>query len=244
MNQPIIIIMAGGLGKRMYSTKPKVLHKIKNKPMIVRIIETSHNLNPNKILIVVGKYKNVIKEEINNYINLNKIEFIDQPIARGTGDAIMCCKPYLESYKNNNVLILSGDVPLVSINTMKNTINNLDKVKIVVSQVESPFGLGRIKIENNKFIKIIEEKDCNEDEKKIDIINSGIYAFNSTVLCKYLPYIKNNNSQNEYYLTDIIEIIKINEKVNIDMLFISKESNYEILGVNTEKQLNYLNSLI
>ena len=128
------------------------------------------------------------------YINLDIIEFIDQPVARGTGDAIMSCRSYLENHLKSNVLILSGDVPLVSVETMKNTLDNLNKVKIVVSNVDNPFGLGRIKIENNSFVKIVEEKDCNQEEKKISIINSGIYAFNCSILYKYLPYIKNNNS--------------------------------------------------
>lgn len=244
MSQSIIIIMAGGLGKRMNSDIPKVLHKIKSQPMIVRIIETSYNLNPDKILIVVGKYKDIIKEEISKYIKLDNIEFIDQPVAKGTGDAIMCCRPFLESYQECNVLILSGDSPLVSVDTMRNTLDNLNKVKIVTSHVDNPFGLGRIKITNDKFIKIVEEKDCTEEEKKINIINTGIYAFNSKILIKYLPYIKNNNAQNEYYLTDIIEIIKSNEKMNIDMLFIEKEKNHEILGVNNVQQLDYLCSFI
>tara|TARA_B100000424_G_scaffold142194_1_gene108081 strand:- start:97 stop:807 length:711 start_codon:yes stop_codon:yes gene_type:complete len=236
--------MAGGLGKRMYSNIPKVLHKIKNKPMIVKIIETSLKLNPDKILIVVGKYKDIIKEEISKYLKLDNIQFIDQIVPRGTGDAIMSCRSFLQDYKNKSVLILSGDVPLVSIDTLKNTLDNLNKVKIVTSQVDNPFGLGRIKIENNSFVEIIEEKDCNNEEKKINIINSGIYAFNSEILCKYLPYIENNNKQNEYYLTDIIKIIKDNEKINIDMLVIEKDRHYEILGVNTQEQLDYLNTIV
>lgn len=236
--------MAGGLGKRMNSNIPKVLHKIKSKPMIVKIIETSLQLNPEKILIVVGKYKDIIKKELSKYLKLDYIQFVDQHIPRGTGDAIMSCRSFLMDYKNKSVLVLSGDVPLVSIDTMKNTLDNLNKVKIVTSQVDNPFGLGRIKIEDGSFVKIIEEKDCNNEEKKINIINSGIYAFNSEILCKYLPYIKNNNKQNEYYLTDIIKIIKDNEKINIEMLIIEKEKNNEIIGVNTQEQLDYLNTLI
>ena len=109
--------------------------------MIVKIIETSLKLNPDKILIVVGKYKDIIKEEISKYLKLDNIQFIDQIAPRGTGDAIMSCRSFLQDYKNKSVLILSGDVPLVSIDTMKNTLDNLNKVKIVTSHVDNPFGL-------------------------------------------------------------------------------------------------------
>tara|TARA_Y100000389_G_scaffold196556_1_gene229682 strand:- start:12283 stop:13008 length:726 start_codon:yes stop_codon:yes gene_type:complete len=234
--------MAGGLGKRMCSDLPKVLHLLDNKPMLVRVLENSLLLKPKKILVVVGKYKSIISSTISNYISLENIEFVNQPEAKGTGDAIKCCRNTLLSYKNHKVLILSGDVPLVSLDTMMNTITNLKKCKIVVTQVDNPQGLGRIYLENNKFIKIIEDKDCNEEQKKIDLINTGIYSFNSDILCKYLPLIYNNNAQKEYYLTDIIEIIKLNENIDIDMYKINKDKQYELTGVNTKQQLLELNT--
>ena len=122
MEELIVIIMAGGLGKRMKSDIPKVLHNIDNKPMLVRVIENSLLLNPKKIMIVVGKYKNIIKNTIEQYISLDKIEFINQPNANGTGDAIKCCRNRIYEYKNHKVLILSGDVPLISSKTMIYTI--------------------------------------------------------------------------------------------------------------------------
>lgn len=243
MEELIVIIMAGGLGKRMKSDIPKVLHNIDNKPMLVRVIENSLLLNPKKIMIVVGKYKNIIKNTIEQYISLDKIEFINQPNANGTGDAIKCCRNRIYEYKNHKVLILSGDVPLISSKTMKNTIDNLKMCKIVITEVDNPDGLGRIILENDEFVKIIEDKDCDNEEKKINIVNTGIYCFNSNILFKYLPLINNNNSQKEYYLTDIIEIIKSNEKINIDMYLIEKEKQYELTGVNTQEQLKELNLL-
>tara|TARA_Y100000991_G_C21931776_1_gene331183 strand:- start:428 stop:1177 length:750 start_codon:yes stop_codon:yes gene_type:complete len=244
MENLIVIVMAGGLGKRMKSDIPKVLHKLDNKPMLVRVLETSFLLNPKKILLVVGKYRNIIQQTIQNFISLDKIEFIDQPEAKGTGDAVKCCMKNLLEYNNHKVLILSGDVPLVSKETMLNTVDDTKMCKIVVTKVNNPHGLGRILLNENKFIKIVEEKDCNEEQKKINIVNTGIYAFNSNILCKYLPLIKNNNAQNEYYLTDIIEIIKTNEKIDIDMFEISKNKQYELTGVNTPEQLIELHELL
>ena len=244
MEDIIVIVMAGGLGKRMKSEIPKVLHKLDGKPMLVRVLENSLLLNPKKIFVVVGKYKNIIKDTIKDFVSLNNIEFINQPDAKGTGDAIKCCINNLMNYSEHKVLILSGDVPLVSKGTMVKTINNLGNCKIVITMAENPFGLGRIILENKKFLKIVEEKDCNDNQKKIKLVNTGIYAFNSDILCKYLPLIRNNNSQGEYYLTDIIEIIKNGENEDIDMFEISADKQYELTGVNTPEQLLELHKLL
>ena len=106
----IVIIMAGGLGKRMNSDLPKVLHTVHNKPMLCHVIEQSLALNPYKIFIVVGKYKNIIEQTIGE-LN-NKVDYIVQPEPLGTGHAIQCCRDELLRYPNKKVLILSGDVPL------------------------------------------------------------------------------------------------------------------------------------
>lgn len=244
MNSFAIIIMAGGLGKRMNSNIPKILHLLDNKPMLVKIVETSLLLKPEKILIVVGKYKEIIIETIKKYISLDYLEFIDQIDAKGTGHAIKCCRNNLINTDIDNVLILSGDVPLISKETILICLNNLNKCKIITTIVDEPSGLGRIILKNNKFIKIIEEKDCSNEEKNIKLVNTGIYAFKKNILCKYILHINNNNAQQEYYLTDIIEIIKNNEKIDIDMYEISKDKQYELTGINTQQQLIELNNLI
>lgn len=246
MHDLVVIIMAGGLGKRMLSETPKVLHLLDNKPMLVRVLETSFLLNPSKILVVVGKYKIIIETTLQKYISLEymqKIDFVEQPEPNGTGDAVKCCLSKLTKYNNHTVLILSGDVPLVSKETILETIECVKECKIVVTIVDNPSGLGRILLKDKKFIRIIEDKDCNDSQKQINIVNTGIYAFNSNILCKYLPYISNNNIQREYYLTDIVEIIKMNEKIDIEMFEIAKERQYELTGVNTRKQLLQLNEL-
>ena len=151
-----IIIMAGGLGKRMNSNIPKVLHIINNKPMIVNIIETVLQLNLNKIFIIVGKYKNIIQETISNYINSNNIEYIFQEYPLGTGNAIQCCYNKLLFNHNYKTLILSGDVPLIKLNTLKKMINLNKDCLILTSDIDNPHGYGRIIRKENKFVKIQE----------------------------------------------------------------------------------------
>jgi bifunctional N-acetylglucosamine-1-phosphate-uridyltransferase/glucosamine-1-phosphate-acetyltransferase GlmU-like protein len=136
-------------------------------------------------------------------------------------------------------------MPLISNELLYNFIKDSDSAKLLVSKLENPYGYGRIIYDdNNKFIGIIEEKDCNENEKKINIINAGIYLFNSDILKKYIPLIDNNNVQKEYYLTDIIKIIR-NNNLNIDIktYLIEDQLKYQIQGVNTQDELKNLESL-
>jgi len=235
-----IIIMAGGLGKRMNSDLPKVLHKIKNKPMIVYILETSLKLNVHKIGIIVGKFYTIIKNTISEYISQemidSKIQYIMQNEPLGTGHAILCCKKFLSKMSEyiHNICILSGDVPLISCTTINELLNTTQYSKILIANLSEPYGYGRIKTQNNKIIKIIEEKDCNENEKKISFINSGIYTFNTKILLHYIDKLTNNNNSKEYYLTQIFELIS-KDNINIDYSIIKDIK--EISGINTQEQL-------
>lgn len=243
----VVIIMAGGLGKRMNSDLPKVLHCIKEKPMLVHVVEQAFLLNPIKILIVVGKYKEVIKNTLNNYIDIdktNKINFIYQEEPLGTGHAIQCCLPELYHYQSNQsnsiTLILSGDVPLLQHNTLNTFLQDNNDATLMTTLLDNPTGYGRIIEDNNIFTKIVEEKDCLTNEKLVNKVNCGIYAFNTELLCKYITKLDNNNSQHEYYLTDIIKLIKCNEDIMINTFNIPKKIQYQIMGVNTTDQLQEL----
>ena len=249
MNKSIVaIIMAGGLGKRMESNTPKVLHKVGGIPMINHILlnlkEISTFVNLEKVIIVVGKYKDQIKDIIEELVDLPKIVYVMQEVPQGTGHAIMCCKNELVEHPHSNVLILSGDVPLLSTYTMKNLLSMKSDVKLIITKMDDPTGYGRIVINDGIFEKIVEQKDCSKQELEIVEINGGIYCIKSNLLCKYLSYLRNDNNQSEYYLTDIIEIIKIHEKIDVDMLEIENEKKYEIIGVNTVQQLLELEELI
>lgn len=246
MSDKIVIIMAGGLGKRMYSDLPKVLHKIANQPMLVHIVRQAMQICPKKIFIVVGKYRAIIEETLSNYISLEleKVQFIDQPEALGTGHAILCCRNELLSEKNTKILILSGDTPLIQSSTIQEIITDLHAAKIVTTVMDNPYGYGRIVEVNGLFERICEEKDCSNEEKLIQKVNCGIYAFDAELLCKYLPLIRNDNAQQEYYLTDIIELIQRGENIQIDLYTIPKERQMEIMGVNTREQLVELEEIM
>ena len=243
----VILIMAGGLGKRMNSEVPKVLHLINNKPMIVHVIETSFKLNIHKICIIVGKYYAVIKETLEQYLDMNimasKITFIMQNEALGTGHAILCCKKFLEKMPTYiyNVCILSGDVPLITTESINNLLNDTEFCNILIANIDEPSGYGRIVIENNKISKIVEEKDCTEEERQIKFINSGIYSFNIKVLLQYIDKIDNNNKQNEYYLTQLFEVfVKNYIPINYQIV----ENILEISGVNDQQQLLILENYV
>ena len=243
-----VVIMAGGLGKRMNSELPKVLHCIKNKPMLVWVIEQAILLQPFKILVIVGKYKDIIIDTLNNYIDTTNIQFVYQAEPLGTGHAIQCCVSELLNIEHSNTLILSGDVPLLQFDTLKDFLDlELDdcKAKLMTTILTNSTGYGRI-IENtdNVFTKIVEEKDCSYEEKLVKKVNCGIYAFNTQLLCKYIVQLTNNNAQGEYYLTDIIELIKNNELIVINTFDIPLNKQYEIMGVNTIEQLNELSTFI
>lgn len=245
---PLVFIMAGGIGKRMNSTIPKVLHCIKGKPMLVYIVENSWNLNPSKIVIIVGKYNYLIKKTLKEYLSktiFECIEFAFQPVAQGTADAIKCGINSLSNCYSSHtpVLILNGDTPLVTTNTMKIVIENMKKCRIVTTKMIDPTGYGRIIIENNKFKKIVEDKDCTREELSIDIVNTGIYAIYLHLLKRYIPKIKNNNYQQEYYLTDLFGLL-VSEQIEIQIYEMPIEYQMELIGINTKEQLERLNQLL
>ena len=251
-NEFLPIILAGGLGKRMNSDTPKVLHQLCGKPMIVHIIEKVIKLNPKKIYIVVGKYRDIIKETIDYYniglssqtTSIINIEYVYQETAQGTGHAIMCCEESLKKESPNaKVLILSGDVPLIGENTINQLINNHQKVVLLTTVLNEPFGYGRIKKIDNVFERIVEQKDCDEEEKKIKEINGGVYCIENKYITEYISKLSNENKSNEYYLTDLLEIIKHHENERIQTLELKREKQYEIMGVNTPEQLEELETV-
>ena len=239
-----VTIMAAGEGKRMNSNIPKVLHNFNGIPMLIRIILEANKLNPNNIIIITGKYDLLIKDTLksyfeNNNINLfDKLTFINQTVPCGTADAI---KYTLESYsENEEVLILNGDMPLISSNLLEKFISERSP-RLLVAKLENPYGYGRILYDSdNKFICIREEKDCSEEERLIDITNVGIYYFNSMLLKKYIPMIDCNNVQKEYYLTYIVKVIREDSNISIETYINEESMKYQIHGVNTQKELEDL----
>ena len=231
--------MAGGLGKRMESTTPKVLHELQGRPMLVRVIETALTLQPHTILVVVGKYKGQIEGVLAKWNVLEHVEFVMQPNAKGTGHAIQCCRPrLLQEPLDSKALILSGDVPLIKGDTLYEIFNQTTQASIVTAEYEDPTGYGRVLTRGDTFDAIVEDKDCSPEERKCRTINAGIYVFETESLCEYLPRLKNDNAQCEYYLTDIVGMYPSND---VYMYHVPAERQLELIGVNTKEQLEMLN---
>jgi bifunctional N-acetylglucosamine-1-phosphate-uridyltransferase/glucosamine-1-phosphate-acetyltransferase GlmU-like protein len=252
-----IIIMAGGSGTRMKSNLPKQLLDVGDIPMIVHIFNHCNTLYKDILLILSSKNKNIIidtlvnrdfimkiEDTIYSYYNI-KIHIIIQPIANGTGGAILSTKSYFNNCNpDDTCLILSADVPLITEHTIKMLLTNIDNNKtdvvILGKDTKDNHGYGRIVMEDDKFIDIVEHRDCTEEQKNITLINTGIYAFKINKLLESLEQINNNNSQNEYYLTDCPKIINKNKNSIIKMLQTNDYKFDETLGANTPEQLQTL----
>ena len=233
-----IIILAAGKGTRMDSNLPKVLHKLNGESMINRVINVAKKLNPVDIIVIVGFKKELVMNEVNN----ENVTFVIQKEQKGTGHAILQCMPKITKAAGN-ILILSGDVPLISYNTLMDFIDFHNKQKskasLISTDLENPDGYGRIvKNDNNRLTKIVEHKDANNQELSISEINSGIYIFDSNTLKQNIVQIDNNNVQKEYYLTQIFDFIK-SENSSVNKI----ENSHEILGVNTIHELEKLEKL-
>ena len=230
-----IIILAAGMSKRFKSEIPKVLHKLADKSMIEIVIDNVKKLNNvKKIVIVVGYKKELVIEKLKNYKN---ITFAYQKEQKGTGHAVLCTDYEFNNF-NGDILILCGDMPLVKYETLKKFVDfyykNNCKLALLTTEFENPTGYGRIVKENGKFLKIVEEKDADKEIKMIKEINTGIYIVKSQILFSLLKEVSNNNAQNEYYLTDIVEIAN---KKGIDVDIFKSENSYQFLGINNRIQL-------
>lgn len=234
----------------MQSDVPKVLVKLGDYPMIVHILRQleilSNSIYISNIYIIVGRFKELIERTINDYTHLFpsnsiKITYVNQDTPKGTGHAIQSCKGYVEKHPNEYTIILSGDVPLISFNTLLNYYwfcsKNNSKASLIAAELDEPTGYGRI-IEDNKkcFVKIVEEKDCNEKERQITKINTGLYCFKSDTITNYIDKLDCNNNQNEYYLTDIFGLL-VKDKITVDIYNLDKQFLHEIMGVNNLEQL-------
>lgn len=230
-----VIILAAGLGTRMNQELPKCVCLLKNKPMIKYLVETCEQLNPEEIIIVVGYKKEKVMEVIGD-----NVTYIHQPKQLGTADALKCCHSYLSSYEGE-LLIIPGDTPLVPLEVLQMFIKRHQKrtLTILTTKVENPSGLGRIKRDrDNNILKIIEEDEISDEDRKITEVNTGIYLINSKILFNNLDKIDNNNNKQEYYLTDIVE--KINGKKDAYMV----DFDYRLQGINDLQTLKRVEGVL
>ncbi len=230
------VILAAGQGKRMHSKLPKVLHPIAGKAMLERVIETAKAISTNdlKPVIIFGHEGHQIQEAMSHH----NVLWAEQKEQLGTGHAVLQALPFISD--DEKILILYGDVPLIGKHTLQDLIDHTpeNSIGMLTAILDNPTGYGRIKRDTeNNITSIVEEKDADVDERAIKEVNSGVYLVPARLLKKWLPIIKNNNAQGEYYLTDII---KLAQEESIAIHSVSPTQAEEIMGVNDRVQLMQL----
>ena len=228
------VILAAGMGTRMKSKMPKVLHKVCGKPLSKWVIDASKAAGADKVCAVVGHKAETVKEVLGDVC-----EFALQAEQKGTGHAVMQAIDVIKNSKGE-VVILNGDTPLITAETINKAIeyhkNNGNQATVITAILDDATGYGRIVRDNDgSVLKIVEQKDASEEEKKINEVNSGMYVFDAQSLVYALDKINTNNAQGEYYLTDTLEIL-LSAGKKIGGYAIS--DNDEIRGINDRVQLN------
>jgi len=236
-----VIVLAAGKGTRMKSSIAKVLHPIKNQPLLYYVLESLVPLNPDFSVLVVGFQSAVVKESFSN----RGLIFVEQKEQLGTGHAAQQAKLALHDF-SGDVLVVCGDMPLIKSQTLVDLVTRHREKKsactvlTLKSSVKKDFGLV-IRDEQGSVSKIVECKDASEDEKKVDEFNSGVYCFDKHLFLKALDEIDNNNIQKEYYLTDTIEYI-VNNGFLVESLQI--RDNTQLLGINTQEDLSLAEKIL
>jgi UDP-N-acetylglucosamine diphosphorylase/glucosamine-1-phosphate N-acetyltransferase len=237
-----VIILAAGLGTRMKSNKAKVLHEIQSRPMVSYVVETARQVAGNNVIVVVGNQAEKVRQVVSENEDLL---FAYQEKQLGTAHAVLCAVPQIPE-PCTEVVILCGDVPLIRPETVSRLIDDhleaQRDISLLAVELENPFGYGRILLDSNDQLSgIVEEADATSKQKRIKMINSGIYCVNKEFLVRALPQVRSNNAQGELYLTDIIEIGYI-AKTTMGVMVGADER--EILGVNNLKDLQQVDAIM
>lgn len=226
------IIMAAGEGKRMKSSTPKVLHKVCGQEMVNHVIDRMRAADIEEVNVIIGRGAELVKKGTEH----KNVTYSFQDKQLGTGHAIMCAGEFLKN-KKGILAIFTGDAPLIREETVKRLLqfheDNGFKATILTSLIDNPTGYGRVVREKDEVARIVEHKDCNEEELKVKEINAGMYCFDIEALRDSLGKLNNNNAQGEYYLTDVIGILK-SENKKVGALVTDFE---ETIGVNSRVEL-------
>ncbi|MCK4312761.1 MAG: NTP transferase domain-containing protein [Candidatus Cloacimonetes bacterium] len=238
MKKLATIILAAGKGVRMKSDKPKVVFELAGKPMIKRVVETAQKMKSDIIAIVIGYKKEMLIDIIPK---TEKIKFIEQKEQHGTGHAVMVTEKIFKDFAGN-IFILCGDVPLLRAETLQKMLYKHKETNaactVLTAIMEDALKYGRIiRNKNGNVLKIVEFKEATKKEKLVKEINTGIYCFDAKSLFSALKKVTNNNQQNEYYLTDTLEILNNDKKLVTSFLL---DDMIEASGVNSKEQLNNL----
>ena len=235
------LILAAGKGTRMKSLLPKVLHPVFFKPMICHVLDSLKLLTLDQTIVVTGHESRMVEDRLAEY---NPV-FVFQEMQNGTGHAVQLCAATIHS-DTEHVLIVCGDSPLISGNTLQLMVDeHLDSgvdVTVLSTVVDDPTNYGRMVCDdNNQLVGIVEEKDADADQKKIKEINGGIYIVNKDVLFSSLQQTNTENAQGEVYLTDIIRIAR-NDGYSVARVIC--ENPIEVMGINSRQELSKAHDLM
>ncbi|MFZ4692268.1 MAG: bifunctional UDP-N-acetylglucosamine diphosphorylase/glucosamine-1-phosphate N-acetyltransferase GlmU [Burkholderiaceae bacterium] len=225
-----VVILAAGMGKRMQSDLPKVLHPLAGKPLLSHVIDTARQLSPSRCCVVYGHGG----DKVPTQLAADDLQFVLQEPQLGTGHAVMQAVSKLND--DQPTLVLYGDVPLTTVATLRALTEKAgkDKLAILTIAMDDPTGYGRIVREQNKIVRIVEQKDATDLERQIHEVNTGILVAPTRQLKDWLSRLSNHNAQGEYYLTDIIALAV---KDNVVIESTQPSHAWETLGVNSKVQL-------
>jgi len=240
-----VLILAAGLGTRMKSNVAKVLHKLDGRPLIAHVCRAAAEIQPQGIIVVVGHQGSQVQAAVAAELGENRGAFVNQKEQRGTGDAVAAAENLLAA-AGSTVLILSGDVPLVRPETLRSLLaahqQNHHACTILTIRLENPTGYGRVvRDQAGDFLRIVEQRDCNDEERQIREVNSGIYCFETGKLLPALRQVQPVNDQGEYYLTDVPAILK-SEQQQIGLY--QHPDAREVSGINTRAELAEFENLL
>jgi bifunctional UDP-N-acetylglucosamine pyrophosphorylase/glucosamine-1-phosphate N-acetyltransferase len=225
-----IVILAAGMGKRMQSALPKVLHPLAGKPLLSHVIDTARALSPTSICVIYGHGGDMVPQMLRS----DNLAFARQEPQLGTGHAVMQALPQLSDAVPT--LILYGDVPLTRVGSLQRLLDSAgdDKLSILTVDMDDPTGYGRIVRDGDRIVRIVEQKDATPAERAITEVNTGIMVAPTARLRGWLATLSNDNAQGEYYLTDIVA-----RAVADDVTVVSAQPDalWETLGVNSKVQL-------
>ena len=236
-----IVIMAAGKGTRLKSKNAKVLHSIAGKPLLAHVIEASAQVVPAQdIYVVVGHQAEAVRRTVES----TGVRFVLQAEQRGTGHAIMCARDQVQGYQN--ILVLSGDVPLIRPETISRLrdfhLSRKAAMTILTAEPDDPAGYGRmIRAGGDRVKAIVEQKALNKAQQKIGEINSGIYAFATKPLFAHIEKLTTDNAHHEFYLTDMAALL-VQAKANV--LALKAGDAAEVLGANTLVELAGLDAAL
>ena len=234
MNHKYAIVLAAGQGTRMKSKLYKVLHPVCGKPMVQHIVNRLHELAVDEIVVIVGHGAEAVKERLGS-----QVQYAFQEQQLGTGHAAMMSRSLLQD-KIGTTVVLTGDTPLIQSQTLEKLVQHHAEAgaaaTVLTTVLDDATGYGRIVRDSNGFVeRIVEHKDANEEQRNIQEINTGIFCFDNQQLFASLSQVDNKNSQGEYYLTDVIEILKKQDQVISAYL---TEENEDGMGINDRVQLS------